>query len=296
MDNINVKKFKKHLKRIKLRIFGSYLISTISITFVLIFSGIAMLLVFNAVRILNKAKESIQITIIFKPNARESDILYFQKQLDSKPYTYYTQYISKSQALEEMKSYLGSDFIDLLKYNPLPPVIHLYLKAKYSNYDFIQKLQNYLLQQPLVDDVFFNRSLIYQLSKNVKTLTTILSVISLLFVLIAIVLIYNTIRLVIYSKRKEIKIKQLHGASQLFILKPFLLNAGLQGLISGLIADSIIVVSLLFIQAKSSSPVQVYQLELTLVLVLILGIVITTVSTFFAVNYYLSAKDEQIWT
>ncbi len=279
-----------------LRIINAYIVSAISITLVLILIGVLMLLVFNVKHLVRTARQSIQLTILVNPNINESKILLFQKQLDAQPFTNYTEYISRQQALEEMKEYIGNDIVDLLDYNPLPPVINLYLKPRYTSYDELQTITNRLLAYDIVDDVFYNKNLIYQLNDNINLASSVLGVIAFLLFIIALALINNTIRLLINSKRQEIKTMQLVGASDWFIMKPFVYNSMLQGFIAGLLAVLVLILSILFIQAHTTVPFKVYNLEITMAVVILSGILITALATFLAVKRFLWAKDSVIWS
>ncbi len=280
----------------KLKIINAYIVSTISITLVLILIGLLLLIVFNVKHLVRSARQSIQLTLLINPDVNESKILLFQKDLDARPFTNYTEYISQQQALEEMKEYLGSDIVDLLDYNPLPPVINLYLKPQYTSYDSLQSISNQLLKFDIVDDVFYNKSLAYAINDNINLVTSVIAVVAFLLFIIALALINNTIRLLIYSRRHEIKTMQLVGASDWFILRPFILNSALQGLIAGLVADVVIILSILFIQAHTTVAFKVYNLELTLGVIILFGILITGFATYLAVKRFLWAKDEIIWS
>lgn len=289
-------KFKKLPKfKFKLKLLNAYAVSTLSIIFVLLLTGMIFLLVFNGKKIVKNARESIQLIVIIKPNVKSTDILLFQKELERKPFVKSTDYISKQEGLEEMKEYLGSDIVDILDFNPLPPILKVNLKSNYTKYNKLQQVIQWLSTQPEVDDVFFNKSLVYQLNKNIRFISTVLSVVAILLTIIALNLINNTIRLTIHSKRQEIKTMQLVGASDWFILKPFLLNSALQGLFAGLVADAVIVLSLVFIQYSTKIQFQIYGLDLTLISVILTGILITGLATYFAVKNFLWAEDKDIF-
>ncbi len=281
--------------RFKLKLVNAYVVSTLSIIFVLLLTGMIFLLVFNGRQIVKNARESLQLIVIIKPNVKQTDILLFQKELERKPFVKSTDYISKQEGLEEMKAYLGSDIVDVLDFNPLPPILKVNIKSNYTRYDKLQQVIQWLSTQPVVDDVFFNKSLVYQLNKNIRFISTVLSVIAILLTIIALNLINNTIRLTIHSKRQEIKTMQLVGASDWFILKPFLLNTVLQGLFAGLVADAVIILSLIFIQYSTKIQFQIYGLDLTLISVILTGVLITGLATYFAVKNFLWAEDKDIF-
>jgi len=275
----------------KLRIYNAYFVSTISISFVLLMLGLILLIFFNVKHIFLKAKENIQLTVIIKPDIPEGQILMFQKQLEQQKFSNWTEYISKDQGLEQMKSILGSDFVDILDYNPLPPIINVYLNPRYSSFDSIEVIAKRIMQNDIVDDVFYYKSLMYSLSSSLRTISLILSIVLILFVLIALTLLGNTIRLTLYSKRHELATMRLIGATTWFIAKPFIVNAIIQGLVAGLLASAIIVMSLAYIELKSEFGFKIYNLELTIGIILLTGILLTIVSSFFIVRQYVFSKD-----
>ncbi len=281
---------------LKVRIVGSYIISTISITLVLLLFAILSLTILNARKFTTLARETIRITIIIRPGTPEGDIIRLQKELDRKNFTKETEYISQDQALEIMKKDLGSDIADLLEYNPLPPIINMTLNAKFTSQPELDKILKQIRAVPIVDDIFYNKAIVYRLNKNLKAIGIITSALSIILFLIAVSLIGSTVRLVIYSKRHEIHIMQLVGASPWFVQKPFLRNALFQGLISSLLAIIFTLLIVLFIQNQTQNIIKISYFEVTSALVFLTGMFITVATTYFSVNKYLWAEERDLWT
>ena len=106
----------------------------------------------------------------------------------------------------------------------------------------------------------------------------------------AFALINNTIRLNIISKQNEIKTMQLVGASDTFIMRPFLTNALIQGIMSSIVSIAIIIAAILSYQNASDDIVKISYLLHSFVVVIIAGILVTMFSTFLSVKNYL--KDD----
>ncbi|HNW57511.1 MAG TPA: permease-like cell division protein FtsX, partial [Bacteroidales bacterium] len=218
--------------------------------------------------------------------------------LDAKPYIKSTGYVSKDEAATKMKEELGEDFVNFLGDNPLPPSIDVYLYAGYTSPDSVAKIEKYVLQYPFVKEVYYQESLLFLINENVKKISLFLLVICLFFLLIALTIINNTIRLSIYSKRFIIRTMQLVGATRAFVRKPFLVQSALHGLIAALFAMCLLV-GLLYVVEKELFMMFTFKstdlLLLLGVLIIAIGVLISIVSTFFSVNRYLSVSEDELY-
>jgi len=279
----------------KFKLANSYIISSISITFVLLILGFFALFLLNTKDLSDNAKESIVVTIFLKPDAQQGEIDVLRNQISSDVYCKSIKIVTPDDALEDLKDELGEDVADVLDYNPLPTTLNLNLNAEYSNTDSLQFIATKLQQSLIVDDVFYNRSMVYQLDKNVRKISVAVFVLEILLLLMTTTLISSTVRLLIYSKRFEIKTMQLVGATPKFILKPFIIASLWHGLFSSLFAISTLVVAILYYQSSTEDIIQIGHLEEVFGLVLVAGIALTVFSAFFAVMKHLNAKTEDLY-
>lgn len=280
---------------IKLRIVNSYITSSISIVFILLLFGVFALILFNVKSLSVYAKESIVISVLFKPNADEIKILEFQKKLDLELFCKETDFVSKERAAEELKQALGEDFVQILEYNPLPASINLKLNADYTNPDSLSVIEESLLNNEIVEDVFYYKSLVNQVDKNVKNIGILISAIGFLLFLVAITLINNTIRLEIYAQRFTIKTMQLVGATKMFILKPFALRSILHGAITSLIAIFILLLLILYFQANAYETLKINNIASVFLIVFFTGTFITFASTVFSVLRYTNRNTDELY-
>lgn len=276
----------------------AYATTVVSITLVLFMLGLLGLIVFYAGKISTHVKENIGFSIIMKPDVNEAMIIQMQKQLQVADYVKSSEYITKEQAAQQMKEYLGEDFVSFLGTNPLLPSIEVRLISKYANPDSLTVLQSRLLKNDIVKEVVYQKSLVQEINKNIATISIILLGFSSLLLIIAFALINNTIRLAVYARRFLIRSMLLVGATSKFIRKPFLITGLIQGIIASLLAIVLLTGILFMIRNQLPDIVALddYLAYGILALgILIAGIILASVSTWLAVRKYLKMHVDELY-
>lgn len=270
-----------------------YISTIFSIALVLLMLGMLGLILVHAKNLSNYVKENIVLNIIVDEGAKETDILAFQKELNSNIAVKQTQYVNKEVAQHNLTKDLGEDFVNFLGYNPLLSTVDVYMKADYANNKNIDALKKTIEKNPIVKEVVYQSSLIDMVNKNINTIGLIVLGFALVLLVIAIALINNTIRLAIYSQRFLIKSMQLVGATKNFIRKPFILVAALHGLIASFISI-IILLAILYYTQKEIPEIIILrnytEFGFVLLGMVTVGVFITSTSTLFAVSRYLRLK------
>jgi cell division transport system permease protein len=280
------------------RLRSSSLSSIISISLVLFMLGIIGILVFNAKKLSDYVKENIGFSIFLQDDVREVDANFLRKTLDASAFVRYTEYISKERAAKELKEELGEDFITFLGYNPLSASIDVRMKAEYANQDSINKIESYLLHFKQVKEVHYQKSLISLVNENVSKISLVIVIFSSLLLFIALVLINNTIRLSVYSRRFLINTMKLVGATWGFIRKPFLLKSILHGLYASIIAILLLSGLIYLLRKEFGDLIDIVDIQFIVVIfgaVTILGVLINLISTYFAVNKFLRFKTDDLY-
>ncbi len=270
-----------------------YISTVISIALVLLMIGLLGLILVHARNLSNYVKENIVLNIIVSDGAKEVDVLALQKQLDTHPFVLKTQYVSKELAARNLQKDLGEDFVQFLGYNPLLSSIDIYLKADYANNASIETLSRQLTKNPLVKEVIYQKSLIDMVNQNIKVIGLVILAFAMVLLVIAVALINNTIRLAIYSQRFLIKSMQLVGATKGFIQKPFLGYGLLHGFLGGLIAIILLLLTLYLAQQQIPELIILrnwIEFGFVFIAVISIGILISVLSTYFAVSKYLRLK------
>lgn len=289
---------KKDTKYSKRRLRSSYFTTLVSITLVLLMLGVLGLIILHAKKLSDHVKENIGVRIMMKEGTREAEIIQLQKTLDATVYVKSTEYITKEQAAQEMKDDLGEDFISFLGFNPLPPSIDLRLRADYTNVKSIDIIEKELLANPGVKEIFYQKSLVQAINKNLKRISLILLAFSGLLLLIAVALINNTIRLSVYSKRFLIRSMQLVGATQSFIRRPFIFKGVFQGIYGAFIAIILIAIIIYFSIKELPELVELQDINLFIILfslIILCGVLISWLSTYFAIRKYLHMKTDDLY-
>lgn len=275
------------------RITGSYFVSTLSISLVLVVVGMLMFILLNAQSISNHVKQSIGFSIIVKDNVNEAEIKKMQKIIDTKPFVASSVFISKADAAKEFKEELGEDFEQVLGYNPLLPSIEIKLNPLYANNDSLTVIEKELLSYEPIQEVSYQKSLVHMINENVRKISIILLIAGAALVLISFTLIRNTIHLSVYSQRFLIKTMQLVGAKPFFICKPFVQNSVWFGFFGSMFANIILLLAIYFLQKEVGGVVDIMNKELIITMVAFValsGIILSFISSWLSVQKYLN-KD-----
>ncbi|MCH5243277.1 MAG: FtsX-like permease family protein [Lentimicrobiaceae bacterium] len=278
------------------RIRSAHVTTVLSIATVLFLLCIQCLMIGYTRKVSDYVKENIGFTLMIKDYTREQDILDLKDIIDRSPFVKSSRYISKAEAAQELQDDLGQDFVSFLGYNPLLPSIEIHLKADYAIPDSVTKFEEELTRYHIVKEMFYQPDLIRLVNDNVAKISFWLSVISLFILVLAVYLLNNTMRLLIYSKRFTINTMQLVGATSSFIRRPFLRKSMLQGLLGAVIAIAASTVCLLLINRRIPEIINRHDAGMIVkvfLLVLIIGILFTLISAWFSVNKYLRMRNSE---
>ena len=285
-------------KKIKKRIFKSWITSLISISLVLTMLGLLGIILVNGRQLSDYVREKIGFTLVLTDNVKPANIKKLQENLNKSSFVKSTRYIDKETASKELAEQLGEDFTGFLGYNPLFESIEVKLFANYTNADSLRFLEKKFLAYPQVKEVYYQKDLVQVINENIKKITFFVLIISVLLTIIFIALINNTIRISVYSQRFTINTMQMVGASNSFIRKPFLKQSLLMGFYGSIIASIIIFVGIYLyrneLQGLISDEV-IYPTGIVFAGIFILGLLFSYLSTYFAVNKFLGMKFDEMF-
>ncbi len=279
---------------------ASYVTTIISITLVLFTLGFLGLILMQARTLSRYIKENIGFEIVIKKGIKEADIFRLEKLLDARPYVKSTEYITKEEAASRLKETLGDDFISFLgeENNPLLPSLEVRFYADWASPDSLKIIERNVLKNKIVKEVYYHKSLVHVINKNIRRIGFILLAITLVLIIISVALINNTIRLAVYSKRHTIKSMQLVGATNSFIRRPFVQRGVLHGALSALFA--LLLLSGLTTLLKENIPeLKLLEDRFTMLLlylmVVLSGVAISGISTWLAVTRYLKTGSDKLY-
>ena len=283
----------------KKRLRSSYFTVIISISLVLFMLGLLGIGILQAKKLSTYVKENIGFSVILKNDVKDVDVIKFQKSLDAARYVKSTEFIDKDRAAKELTEDLGEDFVDFLGYNPLLSSIEVRLNADYANPDSLNWIETEITKNPRVKEVFYQRDLVVLVNENIRKISIVILIFSILLLIIATALINNSIRLSLYSKRFVIKTMQLVGATPGFIRKPFILRGIANGMYGALIAIALLMGVLYYARQKMPELFEFQDVQMMATLfgmVLLLAIIITWISTSLAVRRFLRMKTDKLYS
>ena len=278
--------------------FNSRLTSVISISLVLFLLGLILLIGMLGNKLSVYVKENLSFSIVLKDNQKETEIKKMQKSLDALPFIKSTEYISKEQAAKELEEELGENPETFLGFNPLQASIEVKLHSEYANPDSLQVIEKKIRNYTSVSELLYRKDMMEMVHNNMKRLGLILLTLAVVLMIISFVLISNTIRLLIYSKRFLIHTMKLEGATSGFIRRPFVKYNMVSGIFASILAILMLTGALYYLQNELKGFIQILDMQtllLVYVAVFALGIVLSVIATIFAVNKYLRMGIDKLY-
>ena len=286
-------------KRRKVSLRWQALTSTISTTFVLILMGLVVICALTARQLSESVRESLTVTVMLGDEATNADALAMRKRLERKAWVKDITFISREQALEEQTEAMGTDPTDFLGgENPFTPSLEVHLAADYACTDSLLWISKRLKSNKMVTDVIYQKELVERLNSNLRKVTYVLLGIVGLLLLVTLVLINNTVRLSVYSRRFLIHTMKFVGASWGFIRRPFMLRALWIGLAASVLADGVLLGGMHTLW-QYDPTMQAYVTQenaiITAVAVLACGLLLTLLCTFISVSHFLSLREGELY-
>lgn len=280
------------------RLIHSYLSSVVSISLVLFLVGIAGIVAANAKGVSDFFKENIAVSAIMNVEVSEVEAGAVAKEFLKKRYVKAVDIVSKEQGVKEMKELLGEDFLSVFESNPIPVSLDIQVNAEFFSKDSLAMIQRELQMDPMVAEVVYQESLVDFLNANLEKIGLVLGVFILLLMFISFVLINNTVRLNVYSKRFTIHTMRLVGATKGFICRPFAGQAFFQGIISSSIAVLALIGVLYIVRNEFNQMFLLFDMKvlgIVLLGVILTGILICLLSTIFVVRRLISLTNDELY-
>lgn len=270
----------------------------ISTTLVLVLLGMVFLSVFLARRLSDSVKEDLTVTVLLSEEATESELTTLKARLSTERFVSRIDYISKEQALKEQIKAMGSDPSDFLGANPFTASFEIHMKAAYSNSDSLNWISAYLKEQPMTDDVIYQKELVDAINNNLHHLSYVFLFLAGLLTLVSVALINNTVRLSLYASRFVIRTMKLVGATRGFIRRPFMSRSFYMGLTAALVANGLLFGGIQMITCYDPSTTVYFDDMMLLcigILVIVISLTLTLVCTYISTNKYLRKKASEVY-
>ena len=278
------------------RLFTSYVSITVIMSIVLFLFGFFGIFFISSNSIANSFKENFSVSIFFKENAKKIEIIQLQNELLMSSYIQELKYISKDDALLIMKDEYGQDFIQELGFNPLVNSIDINLQSEFVEASSLDSISAIISKKKYVDEITYDKNLINSINNNIRRVSLWLMPSIIILSIITFLVINSSIRLSIYSNRQLIKTMQLVGATKSFIRRPFIRTNILLSIISSLIAISILILLIYYIDLNISfiENIKLQSLFMLFIIIISLGLIISYISTFLATQNILKIKADNL--
>lgn len=275
-----------------------YLTTTISVVLVLFLIGMECVVFMATRRLLQDTRQGLALTLVLNDQADSISIQNFGTALRAAPFCYDYKYISKEDALNEHIEHLGEDPSAFLGFNPLSAAYEINLKEEYVDADSIAKIKEKLLSFSQVDEVLYQEDVVNILDNQIDNVSFVLLVVALILLSMSVVLIVNTIRLHIYSKRFIINTMRLVGATPWVIKKPFIRRNVLMGLEASVIALLAIFATIYACYYRLGIMLIPITIENCLIVgstILSIGVLLTFFTSLFATGKYVRMKVDKMY-
>lgn len=278
----------------------NYFYSIVSMALVLFLLGFFGLVLLQTQQLIDVFKERVNVLVEIEPGTDSLSIVTLLNDLKMVEYTKKESisYTSKEEAIKSLQKDFGEEFMALDLPNPLYDVVTFNVKAQFMKSDLLSQIKKNFKTKDYVNDVYYQESLVNVIAKNVKKLGWFALGFSGLFLIVAVTLIHNTIRLALYANRFLIKNMELVGASWGFISRPYIRKSVWHGILSALLAIAALVLVLLLAQREIVELQALQNLSNSLLLfggLLLLGILISGASTWFVINKYLKMRLDDLY-
>lgn len=285
-------------KKSKISYFQSNFTSTISVALVLLLLGIIAFLGILANTFSKELKENIGFSVVLQSETTPEQVAAMDKMWKASPYVSDVKFISKEAALQNWQAETGENLVELFGVNPLNAEYEVYVKAEYANLDSLQVIERQLKTITFVDEIAMHKSEVDAANRNISNVALVLFVIAVLLMLISFVLINNTVRLTVYSRRFLIHTMKLVGAKPGFIRRPFVISNMLNGLIAAFVSMLFLLGVYLFLQNIDEALVVSFSaLEIVAVFagLIVLGVLICGLAAFLAADKYIRLNYDDLF-
>jgi cell division transport system permease protein len=214
------------------------LLSILTVAASLLVSAMALITIYNVEIVARTLPDKFTMVVYLKDSMEPQDIKKLMGQLTGKEYVAGAKYISREQALTELKHTLRdvSNVIEGLDENPLSAAIELKLKKESVTGSSVKNVSVDIRKLPGVDDIYYEEKIAETVSLLKTSIENFSLIILGIIIFVVLFVISSTVKILFYRRKNEIEIIKLLGATGGFIRAPFLIEGGVIGFLGGLFA------------------------------------------------------------
>ena len=279
-------------KRLKRKVRNSYIVSTVSVALVLFLLGSVGYLMVAAMKMADTLQRSIAVTVELRNGLSEEEREAINRTLTAEELVATIAFSSKEEKIED------AEFEELLGENPLRDSFELTLTAGSSDEEQLDAFIARTEALEGVECVSYPAQVARQMHATVGKIRLVLLLFGGALLVISLILLNNTIRLAIFSKRYLINTMKLVGATKWFIMKPFLASSVTQGLVAGVVASLLFAATVYGLNEAVPELLTIAEATKIAIIVgamLLGGVVISLLFTLVALNKFVNMKSNKIY-
>lgn len=285
---------------------GSYPMSNVvlSTMLALLVVGCFGLVILHIAGITKTIQENVKMQVYLHKTISEHDHIRIHQLLSKKAFVLkknghaQLRFIAKEDAAQAFIQETGEDFLQVLDDNPLRDVYVVSIAPKHQDMQQLQAIKCELETMRGIFEVDYAAGIVASINRNIVKVGIVLAIFALISPVVVSVLINNTIKLAVYSQRFLVRSMHLVGATAAFIRKPFLTRAVFIGCIAGTLANLLLILLLHTVNKQIEALARLqepHQIFILLGLLFVLGILISFISTYRAINKYLNMSLDNLY-
>ncbi len=236
-----------------------FLVSVATITVAFSILGLFLVIFVNLNSFLTTWSEKVQLVVYLEDEITDGQKQSLEQLISANSDVESMTFISKDAAWANFKNTFSStksDFIDDLKYNPLPSSYNLKFKPSSDRFVRIREFADLFKRRQGVESVEYGETWLGAFEKFMLFIRIFLLAVGGLLGLGLILIISNTIKLSFYARQEEIELMLLIGATPNFVRVPFMIEGMFQGLLGGIFALALIKSLQLYIKVQFQGSLQ----------------------------------------
>ncbi len=267
-------------------------LSTMAISILIL--GVFILLYLNVYGWIQDWGGSMNISVYLKEGVDKNDLEKIEQFLKDQQNVLRYKFVSKEEAFREFKEALGpqSKLLSALTTNPLPASFEVQVKSGGNHSSTMKDLARRLKELEGVEEVQYSEAWIKRFREILELVKVIGFIIGGLLALGALFIVTNTIKLTIYSRKEEIEILKLVGATDWFVKTPFIIEGMIQGIVSALVALGGLYLGFLAFSVKKTTlltfaVVKLQFIPLTIIGgIIVLSLIVGAIGSYIAVGRF----------
>lgn len=287
-------------KRLKRKVRNSYIVSTVSITLVLFLLGSVGYLMTAAMKVAATLQQSVSVSVELNKELTDEQRLAIERELEAEEIVATVTFVSKQEKIDdqEFRKIFGDSFEEILEENPLGDSYELTLTQASADKELLDSFIRAVERIDGVERVSYPAMMVERLHATVGKIRLVLLLFGGALLFVSLILLNNTIRLAIFSKRYLINTMKLVGATKWFIMRPFLGNSITQGILSGIAASALFALAVYGLNEavpELTTLAEFGKIAVIIGAMILGGVIISGIFTLVALNKFVNMKSNKIY-